>query len=144
MLPVCVAPTDGGERLLAKASLLLWSAFLGVPCLGCAFRFFPWSDYLSMGGIMTLVRDFNTQGDLYQLDSGCGVAADMTDCFRHLPIDKSGMMWGALSELWSSKGTSGWPVVASLVDVTTLDGLAFVSVLFAWCWLLLLARHMSA
>ena len=59
-----------------------------------------------MGDIMTLVRDFHTQGDLYQLDSGCGVAADMTDCFRHLPIDKFGMIWDALSEFWSSKGVS--------------------------------------
>lgn len=65
-----------------------------------------WSDYLSMGDIMTLVRDFNTMGDLYQMDSGCGVAADMTDCFRHLPIDKFGTMWDALSEFWSSKGVS--------------------------------------
>ena len=131
-------PCCGLHSLVSRALDVLLDSFL----------VHLWSGYLSMGDIVTLVRDFNTQ---YQMDYGCGVAADMTDCFRHLPVDQFGTMWDALSEFWSSKGvswwaypTSGWPVVASFVNVMTLDGLAFVLILFAWCWLLLLARIMSA
>ena len=62
-----------------------------------AFPTHLWSDYLSMGEIVSLVSDFNSQVRHYQFDIGCAVAADMTDCFRHLPCEHFADMWDDLA-----------------------------------------------
>ena len=65
-----------------------------------------WSDYLSMGEVVSLVGDFNLHVQDYQFDVGCTAAADMKDCFRHLPCERFADMWDGLAAYWKGLGLS--------------------------------------
>lgn len=56
-----------------------------------------------MGEIVSLVSNFNSQVRHYQFDIGCAVAADMTDCFRHLPCEHFADMWDDLAGYWEAQ-----------------------------------------
>ena len=71
-----------------------------------------WSDYLSMAAVMPLVADFNMRSAAMGCDVGCTAAADMVDCFRHLPCDQAPVMWDSLAAFWSDKGISCVSVAA--------------------------------
>ena len=65
-----------------------------------------WSDYLSIGDVVPLVAAFNLHASDYQFTIGCAVAADMVDCFRHLPCEHFADMWDALAAYWDSRSIS--------------------------------------
>ena len=65
-----------------------------------------WTDYLSMSQIMSMVQDFNSRSTEFGFDRGVIIAADMQDCFRHLPVELTAEMWDALANYWVDRGVA--------------------------------------
>ena len=59
-----------------------------------------------MGEVVSLVGDFNFHVHNYKFDVGCTAAADMKDCFRHLPCERFAAMWDSLAAYWKDLGLS--------------------------------------
>ena len=71
-----------------------------------------WSDYLSMSDIVPMVGDFNSRCLEFGFDCGMIAAADMQDCFRHLPVESTAEMWDAFEAYWVEQGISSVSIPA--------------------------------
>ena len=77
-----------------------------------SFPMHLWSDFMSVQDVVHMVHDFNSRSDRFAFDCGYTVAADMKDCFRHLPCPDGEVMWSALSDWWRSRNVHGVSVPA--------------------------------
>ena len=77
-----------------------------------SFPMHLWSDFMSVQDVVYMVHDFNSRSDRFAFDCGYTVAADMKDCFRHLPCPDGEVMWSALSDWWRSRNVHGVSVPA--------------------------------
>ena len=55
---------------------------------------------------MSMVQDFSSRSIESGLDRGVIIAADVQDCFRHLPVESTAQMWEAVASYWVDRGVS--------------------------------------
>ena len=65
------------------------------------------SDFLSVHDMIGMVHDFNSFSAEFGFDIGATAAADMKDCFRHLPCPDGVKMWQALADYWHDRHVFG-------------------------------------
>jgi hypothetical protein len=64
-----------------------------------------WSDFASALGFLELAAEFNCRaGSMFDDPCVWTEAADMVDCFHHLPCAEAASMWDVVSEFWVGLG----------------------------------------
>ena len=62
---------------------------------------------MSVHEMLDMTHEFNQFSAGYGFDFGAVAAADMKDCFRHLPCPDGLNMWNALAQYWVQRNVSG-------------------------------------
>ncbi len=67
-----------------------------------------WSDYMSLMDIVRFTHDFNARAaSMFSCTEGTTVAADMVDCFHHVPCMQCMSIWASVAAYWEARGFKG-------------------------------------